>query len=344
MGKDNEADAGCIQINNVLLKNMDKKKALITGISGQDGSYLAELLLDKGYDVYGLVRRSSFENFDRIKHIKDRLNFAQGDLTDQSSLDDAIKNVQPDEVYNLASQSFIPLSWEQPVLTSDINASGVARLLESIRKFKSDAKFYQASSSEMFGNADKSPQDEKTPFNPRNPYGAAKVCAYWLTANYRKQYNMFACSGILFNHESPRRGMEYVTRKIANGAAAIKLGFQKEIRLGSLDAKRDWGFAGDYVKAMWLILQQDTPDDYVIATGRTHTVKYFVETAFEYAGLNWKDYVVINPELIRLTEETTLVGNPAKAEKIIGWKPNVLFEEMVKMMVDADLETLKNKR
>ncbi len=323
---------------------MNKKKALITGISGQDGSYLAELLLGKGYEVYGFVRRSGFESFERIKHVKDRISFVQGDLTDQSSIDEAIKKARPDEIYNLASQSFIPLSWEHPVLTADINATGVARLLESIRKFKPDARFYQASSSEMFGNAIESPQDEKTPFNPRNPYGAAKVCAYWMTVNYRRQYNMFACSGILFNHESPRRGTEYVTRKIANGVAAIKLGLQKEIRLGSLDAKRDWGFAGDYVKAMWLMLQQDIPDDYVIATGRTHTVKYFIETAFEYAGLNWKDYIVVDPELIRLTEETILTGNPSRAMKILGWKPEVSFREMVKMMVDADLETLKNKR
>ncbi|MDP2682488.1 MAG: GDP-mannose 4,6-dehydratase [Deltaproteobacteria bacterium] len=323
---------------------MNKKRALITGIAGQDGSYLVELLLGKGYEVYGFVRRSGFENFERIKHVKDRISFVQGDLTDQSSIDEAIKKARPDEIYNLASQSFIPLSWEHPVLTADINATGVARLLESIRKFKSDARFYQASSSEMFGNAKKSPQDEKTPFNPRNPYGAAKVYAYWLTKNYREKYNMFACSGILFNHESPRRDMEYVTRKIANGAAAIKLGLQKEIRLGSLDAKRDWGFAEDYVKAMWLMLQQDIPDDYVIATGRTHTVKYFVETAFEYAGLNWKDYVVIDPALVRLPEETILVGNPKKAMEKLGWKPNVSFKDMVEIMVKADIESLKNRQ
>lgn len=323
---------------------MNKKRALITGISGQDGSYLAELLLGKGYEVYGFVRRSGFESFERIKHIKDRICFVQGDLTDQSSIDAAIKKTRPDEIYNLASQSFIPLSWEHPVLTADINATGVARLLESIRKFKPDARFYQASSSEMFGNATKSPQDENTPFNPRNPYGAAKVYAYWLTKNYREKYNMFACSGILFNHESPRRGMEYVTRKIANGAAAIKLGLKKEIRLGSLDAKRDWGFSGDYVKAMWLMLQQDIPDDYVIATGKTHTVKYFIETAFKYAGLNWKDYVVIDPALVRAPEETILIGNPKKAMEKLAWKPKLSFKDMVNMMVKTDIENLKNKQ
>lgn len=323
---------------------MNKKKALITGIAGQDGSYLAELLLGKGYEVYGFVRHSVFESFERIKRVKDRISFIQGDLTDQSSIDEAIKKARPDEIYNLASQSFIPLSWEHPVLTADINATGVARLLESIRKFKSDARFYQASSSEMFGNAKKSPQDENTPFNPRNPYGAAKVYAYWLTKNYREKYNMFACSGILFNHESPRRGMEYVTRKIANGAAAIKLGLQKEIRLGSLDAKRDWGFAEDYVKAMWLMLHQDTPQDYVISTGQTHTVKELVGIAFASVGLNWEDYVVIDPALVRSPEETILVGNPKKAMEKLGWKPKVSFKDMVEIMVKADIESLKNRQ
>lgn len=327
-----------------VVDNMNIKKALITGISGQDGSYLAELLLVKGYKVYGLVRRSGFKNPEMIQHIKDRICFIEGDLTDQSSIDKAIKKAEPDEIYNLASQSFIPRSWEQSVATADINAVGVVRLLESIRKYKPDARFYQASSSEMFGNAVESPQNEKTPFNPRNPYGSAKVCAYWMTVNYRNKYNIFACSGILYNHESPRRGLEYVTRKISNGAASIKLGLQKQIMLGNLDAKRDWGFAGDYVKAMWLMLQKDVPDDYVISTGKTHTVRDFVETALSCVGLKWKDYVVTDPALARPAEDIMLIGNSSKAMKVLGWKPDVSFKEMVESMVKTDLEILKKNR
>ncbi len=320
---------------------MSGKKALITGITGQDGSYLSELLLEKGYKVYGMVRRASVERFDRIEHIQDRLNLIQGDLTDQSSLDEAIKSVQPDEVYNLAAQSFVPTSWNQPTLTGEVTGIGATRVLEAVRKIKPDAKFYQASSSEMFGKVREVPQTELTPFHPRSPYGVAKVYGHFITVNYRESYNLFACSGILFNHESPRRGFEFVTRKITNGAAKIKLGLANELRLGNLDAKRDWGFAGDYVKAMWLMLQQDEPDDYVIATGETHSVQEFVEAAFGHAGLDWKKHVVIDPRFIRPAEVDSLVGDPSKARKKLGWKPRVSFHELVKMMVEEDIRGLK---
>ncbi len=316
---------------------------MITGITGQDGSYLSEFLLDKGYEVYGMVRRSSVERFDRIEHIKDRLNLIQGDLTDQSSLDEAIKSIQPAEVYNLAAQSFVPTSWNQPTLTAEVTGIGTTRLLEAIRKIKPDAKFYQASSSEMFGKVREVPQTELTPFHPRSPYGVAKVYGHFITVNYRESYNIFACSGILFNHESPRRGLEFVTRKITHGAARIKVGLAKELRLGNLDAKRDWGFAGDYVKAMWLMLQQSEPDDYVVATGQTHSVREFVELAFGCAGLDWKKYVVIDPKFLRPAEVELLVGDPAKAKKKLGWKPDVTFEELVKMMVEGDIKGLKGK-
>ncbi|MBI5970350.1 MAG: GDP-mannose 4,6-dehydratase [Deltaproteobacteria bacterium] len=323
---------------------MAKKKALITGITGQDGSYLAELLLEKGYEVHGMVRRASVERYERIEHIRDRLNILQGDLTDQSSLDEAIRTIQPDEVYNLAAQSFVPTSWNQPLLTGDVTGLGATRILEALRKFKKDARFYQASSSEMFGKAAETPQTEKTPFHPRSPYGVAKVYAHYITLNYRESFGMFACSGILFNHESPRRGLEFVTRKITRGAAAIKLGLAKELRLGNLDAKRDWGFAGDYVEAMWRMLQEKTPDDYVIATGATHTVEEFVATAFGHAGLDWKKYCVIDPKFIRPAEVDLLLGSPAKAGEKFGWKPKVGFHELVKMMVDSDIKALKQLR
>ncbi len=317
------------------------KKALITGITGQDGSYLAELLLSKGYEVYGLVRRSSLENYERIEHIRDKLKFISGDLNDQTSLDEAIRKIQPDEVYNLAAQSFVPTSWEQPILTAEITGLGVLKLLEAIRKYKPDARFYQASSSEMFGKVKEIPQKETTPFHPRSPYGVAKVFGHYITVNYRESYNIFACSGICFNHESPRRGLEFVTRKISYGVARIKLGLANELRLGNLEAKRDWGFAKDYVEAMWLMLQQDKPDDYVIATGETHSVKEFVELAFSYVGLDWKKYVVVDQKLYRPAEVDLLVGDSTKARQKLGWKPKVTFKELVEMMVESDIERLK---
>lgn len=317
------------------------KKALITGITGQDGSYLSEFLLDKGYEVYGMVRRASLDRFDRIDHIKDRIHLVQGDLTDQSSLDEAVKEIMPHEVYNLAAQSFVPTSWNQPTLTGEVTGMGTTRLLEAVRKYKPDARFYQASSSEMFGKVREVPQTELTPFHPRSPYGVAKVYGHFITVNYRESYNLFACSGILFNHESPRRGLEFVTRKITHGVARIKLGLADELRLGNLDAKRDWGFAGDYVEAMWLMLQQSEPDDYVVATGETHSVREFVETAFGAAGLDWNKYVVIDPKFLRPAEVELLVGDPAKAGKKLGWKPKVSLQELVKMMVDADIKGLK---
>ena len=318
-----------------------KKKALITGITGQDGSYLSELLLDKGYDVYGMVRRASVERFDRIAHIQDKLNLIQGDLTDQSSLDEAVKTIQPDEVYNLAAQSFVPTSWNQPTLTGEVTGIGTTRLLESVRKIKPDARFYQASSSEMFGKVREVPQTEMTPFHPRSPYGVAKVYGHFITVNYRESYNIYACSGILFNHESPRRGLEFVTRKITYHVAKIKLGLAKELRLGNLDAKRDWGFAGDYVEAMWLMLQQSEPDDYVVSTGETHSVEEFVSLAFEHAGLDWKKFVAFDPKFMRPAEVDLLVGSPEKAKKQLGWTPKVSFSELVKMMVDADIKLLE---
>jgi len=317
------------------------KKALITGITGQDGSYLSEFLLDKGYEVYGMVRRASLDRFDRIDHIKDRIHLVQGDLTDQSSLDEAVKEIKPEEIYNLAAQSFVPTSWNQPTLTGEVTGMGTTRILEAVRKIKPDARFYQASSSEMFGKVREVPQTELTPFHPRSPYGVAKVYGHFITVNYRESYNIFACSGILFNHESPRRGLEFVTRKITHGVARIKMGLANELRLGNLDAKRDWGFAGDYVEAMWLMLQQSEPDDYVVATGETHSVREFVELAFGAAGLDWKKYVVLDPKFLRPAEVELLVGDPAKAKKKLGWAPKVSFQELIKMMVDADIKGLK---
>ncbi len=312
-------------------------RAIITGITGQDGSYLAELLLEKGYEVYGLVRRSSTEKFERINHIKDRVKLIQADLADQVSLIEAVGSIRPREVYNLAAQSFVPVSWNQPLLTGDITALGVTRILEAVRYVNKDIRFYQASSSEMFGHVRETPQTESTPFYPRSPYGVAKVYGHWITVNYRESYDMYACSGILFNHESPRRGLEFVTRKITDGVARIKLGLQSELRLGNLDAKRDWGYAGDYVRAMWLMLQQDTPDDYVIATEETHSVREFCELAFSRAGLNYDAYVKVDPKFYRPAEVHVLLGDCTKARKQLGWVPECSFAELVNRMVDADL-------
>jgi len=317
------------------------KNVLITGITGQDGSYLAELLLEKGYKVYGMVRRSSVENYDRIEHIQERINFVQGDLTDQSSLDRAIRESMPDEVYNLAAQSFVPTSWNQPVLTADVTGLGVTRILEAIRNNKPDTKFYQASSSEMFGKVQEVPQTEKTLFYPRSPYGVAKVYGHRITVNYRESYNLFACSGILFNHESPRRGLEFVTRKVTNTVAKIKLGLAKELRMGNMEAKRDWGFAGDFVRAMWLMLQQDQPDDYVIATGESHSVLELVELAFDAVGLRAKEYVVTDPKFLRPAEVDSLIGNSDKAAKKLNWTSKVPFVDLINMMVEEDLRLLK---
>ena len=317
------------------------KRALITGITGQDGSYLAELLLEKGYEVHGIVRRSSTENFERIEHLSDRVHLHQADLLDQLSLIDVIKASDPVEVYNLAAQSFVPTSWKQPVLTGEFTAMGVTRMLEAIKLLGRDTiRFYQASSSEMFGKVQAVPQTETTPFYPRSPYGVAKLYGHWITINYRESFGMYCVSGILFNHESPRRGREFVTRKVTDGAARIKLGLAKELRLGNLDSKRDWGFAGDYVRAMWLMLQQDTPDDYVIATGETHTVQKLVELAFGAVDLDWQKYVRIDPSLVRPAEVDLLIGSPAKATAQLGWTPDVTFEKLVEMMVKSDLERL----
>ena len=313
------------------------KKALITGITGQDGSYLADLLLSKGYEVTGMVRRASTETFDRIAHIRDRIRLEQGDLLDQFSLVKILQQVQPDEIYNLAAMSFVPTSWNQPVLTGEFTALGVTKLLEAMRMVCPKAHFYQASSSEMFGKVVETPQSESTPFYPRSPYGVAKAYGHFITVNYRESYNLFACSGILFNHESPRRGKEFVTRKITDAVARIKLGTQKELRMGNLDAKRDWGFSGDYVRAMWMMLQQDAPSDYVVATGETHSVREFLEIAFSHVGLDYTDYVVIDPAFIRPAEVDLLLGDSTKARTTLGWVPQVSFRELVTMMVDADL-------
>ncbi len=318
-----------------------KKRALITGITGQDGSYLAEFLLEKGYQVFGMIRRSSYEKLDRIAHLQNDLTLVQGDLLDQNSLAAAIREALPEELYNLAAQSFVPTSWNQPVLTAEFTALGVTRLLEAIRQSNPKIKFYQASSSEMFGKVRASPQDESTPFYPRSPYGVAKVYGHFITVNYRESYRLFACSGILFNHTSPRRGMEFVTRKVATAAAAIKLRKQAVLKLGNLDAKRDWGFAGDYVRAMWLMLQQDQPDDYVIASGQSHAVQEVVELAFSHLGLDWKQHVEIDPALFRPAEVEHLVGNAAKARRVLGWEPQVSFADLVRLMVDAELERQK---
>jgi GDPmannose 4,6-dehydratase len=316
------------------------KTALITGITGQDGSYLAELLLEKGYKVYGLVRRSSTVTFERIQHIQDRIEFLSGDLTDQNSLYYALEQSNPDEVYNLAAQSFVQTSWTQPVLTGDVTALGVTRMLEAIRIFDRKIRFYQASSSEMFGKVQEVPQVESTPFYPRSPYGVAKVYGHWATVNYRESYGIYAVSGILFNHESPRRGLEFVTRKVTDGAARIKRGLTDKLSLGNLDARRDWGFAGDYVKAMWLMLQQDEPRDYVVATGKTHSVQDLVATSFERVGLDWREHVVLDERFVRPAEVDLLIGDPARARDEMGWEPEVDFAELVKMMVDADMERL----
>jgi GDPmannose 4,6-dehydratase len=317
--------------------------AIITGITGQDGSYLAELLLSKGYQVVGMARRSSTVTFERIEHIQDDITVVQGDLHDQSSLVSVLEEYKPDEVYNLAAQSFVPTSWSQAVLTAEVTAVGVARLLEAIRLVNPRIKFYQASSSEMFGKVLEVPQRETTPFYPRSPYGVAKVYGHWITVNYRESYNLFATSGILFNHESPRRGLEFVTRKISNAAAAIKLGQAKELRLGNLESQRDWGFAGDYVEAMWRMLQHSEPDNFVIGTGETHSVKEFCEIAFGHVGLDYKDFVVQDQRFYRPAEVDLLISDPSKARKVLGWEPKVGFAQLVRMMVDADIEKLGNK-
>ncbi len=319
------------------------KTALITGITGQDGSYLAELLLKLGYRVVGMVRRTSTLHFPRISHIQDRLIIEQGDLLDQSSLVDLIKKYKPDEVYNLAAQSFVVTSWQQPVLTGEFTALGVTRLLEAVKQVRPDARVYQASSSEMFGKVVEVPQTETTPFYPRSPYGVAKVYGHWITVNYRESFGMYAVSGILFNHESPRRGLEFVSRKVTHAVAQIKLGRLDKLRLGNLDARRDWGFAGDYVKAMWLMLQQDSPDDYVIATGETHPVSELCEIAFATVGLDWKKYTVVDPAYMRPAEVDLLIGDPSKAKRKLGWEPQVSFPELIELMVHADLAELQRK-
>jgi len=317
---------------------MTTKRALITGITGQDGSYLAEFLLEKGYAVYGMVRRASSDHFARIAHMQDRIQLREGDLLDQLSLITLLHETEPHEVYNLAAQSFVPTSWEQPILTSEATALGVTRMLEAIRVVDRSIKFYQASSSEMFGKVRESPQDEKTPFYPRSPYGVAKVYGHYITVNYRESYGLFAVSGILFNHESPRRGRQFVTRKITHGAARIKLGQASELKLGNLEAKRDWGFAGDYVEAMWLMLQQPTPDDFVIATGETHSVRELCEVAFARVGLDWERHVVVDKTHVRPAEVDYLIGDAGKARRVLGWSPKVSFRNLVEMMVDADVE------
>lgn len=321
-----------------------KKRALITGVTGQDGSYLAEFLLEQGYDVIGMVRRSSTVNFERIRHFQDKITIAQGDLLDEVSLINMLREHRPAEVYNLAAQSFVQTSFSQPVFTGEVTGLGVTRVLDAIRIVDPDIRFYQASSSEMFGKVVEVPQRETTPFYPRSPYGVAKVYGHWLTVNYRESYNMFACSGILFNHESPRRGLEFVTRKIAHSVARIKLGQAKELRLGNLEAQRDWGFAGDYVKAMWKMLQQDEADDYVVSTGQTNSVRSFCELAFGHVGLDYRDYVVMDERFMRPAEVDLLIGDPAKASAKLDWQPETTFEQLVVMMVDADLQALRDAR
>ena len=315
--------------------------ALITGITGQDGSYLAEFLLEQGYEVVGLVRRTSTVNFQRIQHIQKRLTLVSGDLLDQASLISVLQEYRPEEIYNLAAQSFVPTSWSQPVFTGEVTALGVTRLLEATRQVDPDARFYQASSSEMFGKVREVPQTEATPFYPRSPYGVAKVYGHWITINYRESYDLFACSGILFNHESPRRGLEFVTRKVAHGAALIKLGMARDLRLGNLEAKRDWGYAGDYVRAMWLMLQQETPDDYVVGTGQTHSVRELCQVAFGHLGLDYQEFVKPDPRFMRPAEVDLLVSDPSKAREELGWEPAVSFEDLVVMMVDADLKRIQ---
>lgn len=319
------------------------KKALITGITGQDGSYLAEWLLEKGYQVSGMVRRASTENFERIEHLRPRIELIQGDLLDFLSLVRALEESRPDEIYNLAAQSFVPTSWSQPALTGEFTGIGVTRLLDAMRLVCPGAKFYQASSSEMYGKVREVPQTELTPFYPRSPYAVAKVYGHYITVNYRESYNLFAVSGILFNHESPRRGLEFVTRKITDGVARIKLGLAKELRLGNLDSCRDWGFAGDYVRAMWMMLQQDEADDFVVATGESHSVREFCDIAFGHVGLKYQDHVATDPRYLRPAEVDHLIGNPAKAKSRLGWKPDVDFPGLVRMMVDADMARLSRR-
>jgi GDPmannose 4,6-dehydratase len=323
---------------------MARKRALITGITGQDGSYLAEFLLEQGYEVVGMIRRSSTVNFERIRHIQDRVTLTPGDLLDEVSLIHMLREHHPTEVYNLAAQSFVQTSFSQPVFTGEVTALGVTRLLDAIRIVDPEIRFYQASSSEMFGKVVETPQRETTPFYPRSPYGVAKVYGHWITVNYRESYGMHASSGILFNHESPRRGLEFVTRKISHGVARIALGLDRELRLGNLDAQRDWGYAGDYVRAMWLMLQQDQPGDYVVATGQTHSVRRFCELAFAYAGLDYRDYVVVDERFFRPAEVDLLVGDPSRAREKLGWKPEVSFEQLVEMMVEADLRILRSMK
>lgn len=320
------------------------KRALITGITGQDGSYLAEFLLAKDYEVFGMVRRASTENFDRIEHLRERVRLIQGDLLDPTSLIAVLEEAQPDEIYNLAAQSFVPTSWKQPVLTAEFTALGVVRLLDALRMVCPNARFYQASSSEMFGRVCETPQRETTPFYPRSPYGVAKVYGHYITVNYRESYGLFACSGILFNHESPRRGLEFVTRKITHSVARIKFGLTKELRLGNLQAKRDWGFAGDYVRAMWLMLQQKTADDYVVGTGESHSVEEFVRIAFDHVKLDWRKHVIVDPQLYRPAEVDLLLADPAKARNNLGWEPEIDFTALVTMMLDEDLEALDRNR
>ena len=318
-------------------------KALITGVTGQDGSYLAEFLLEQGYEVIGMVRRTSTVNFSRIQHIQDRITLISGDLLDQGSLVNVLREYRPQEVYNLAAQSFVPTSWKQPVFTGDVTALGVIRVLEAVRTVDPDIRFYQASSSEMFGKVREVPQSENTPFYPRSPYGVAKVYGHWITVNYRESYGLHATSGILFNHESPRRGLEFVTRKVTNGVARIKLGLASELRLGNLESRRDWGYAGDYVRAMWLMLQQHEPDDYVIATGETHSIRELCEEAFGYLDLDWQEYVGQDPRFMRPVEVDLLVGDAGKARQVLAWEPVVDFRQLVRMMVDSDLKLLKEE-
>ncbi len=319
-----------------------KKRALITGITGQDGSYLAEFLLKKDYEVYGLVRRTSTLNFERIRHIQDQIKLISGDILDQTSMIRALGDIRPQEVYNLAAQSFVQTSWTQPVFTGDVTALSVTRMLDAIRTVDPTIRFYQASSSEMFGKVQEVPQRESTPFYPRSPYGVAKVYGHWITVNYRESYNLHATSGILFNHESPRRGLEFVTRKVTYHVAKIKLGLAHELRIGNLESQRDWGFAGDYVQAMWLMLQQDTPEDYVISTGQTHSVEKLLTVAFGAADLDWKKYTVQDPEFMRPAEVDLLVGDASKAGQKLGWEPEVTFEQLIQMMVEADIQLLKS--
>jgi len=316
---------------------MSMRTALITGVTGQDGSYLADFLLEKGYRVAGMVRRSSTENFERIEHLRDRIEIRQADLLDQLSLINLLRDVRPQEVYNLASQSFVPTSWEQPVLTGEFTALGVTRVLEAVRLVDREIRFYQASSSEMFGKVQEVPQTERTPFYPRSPYGVAKAYGHWITVNYRESYGLFACSGILFNHESPRRGKEFVTRKVTEGAARIKRSLLEKLALGNLEARRDWGYAGDYVEAMWLMLQQPRPEDYVIATGETHSVRELCEIAFHRVGLEWQDHVVVDPRFVRPAEVDMLQGDASKAKRMLGWQPRTSFRQLVEKMVDADM-------